>query len=394
MLKGLVWDIQNSLNTNAAVPPKRIPCYGSTLAEKLTNLAAEATKIIAESQEVSNSIRKILQEADNEGLQGAQMLETFRTIAILAHSPSIGINRRLASTNKVDIENIQDTLEHTVRPLVSDLMRQVYEKSVYNSDEIAFWARMMEPLERDSISKPDLLKLEEGVAWILLRLWGEPAEAIFRMILAQCKPPEESNSRISPRLTMVAHIWNCRFKKMLGRPPAERRASFANERQLCATIANAIFGEIHFQLTNTRCIFPRLLSSAARSAWTHLNTIFGPANPLSLTLRNFLTNIDANQDYTAWDAIGTLRKLWPHRDAIPEAQYKTLNLNDIDNRLEKGLEDPSSLYGTTYEKLFWKIPIPRSYESTYPVAGPKRKRQKTEDEELEGNRGGNEDSRQ
>ncbi|CAG5104073.1 Oidioi.mRNA.OKI2018_I69.chr1.g1080.t1.cds [Oikopleura dioica] len=385
-LKGLVWDIQNSLNTNASIPPKRILCYGETLDDKINNLATEAAKIISESQEASKIMKTILQEAEHEGLQGIQLLDAFQTIAIIAHSPSIGINRRLASTNKVELETIQDTLELTVRPVVEKLMKQVHASSVYNSAEITFWAKMMEPLERDSVSKDDLRKLEEAAAWILGRLWNESAEAIFRMILARCKPPENLNSRASPRMTLIAHIWNIRFKKILELSPDKRHASFANERQLSISIANSIFGEILFQITNTRCIFPRLLSSAARSAWTHLNTLCGASNPISLTLKEFLTNIDSNQDYTAWDAIRTLRRIWPPRDCIADAEYRALNLNDIDNRLERGLEDPSSLYGTTYEKLFWKIPIPRSYESARTTAGFKRKRANEEDEELENNR--------
>ncbi|CAG5101468.1 Oidioi.mRNA.OKI2018_I69.YSR.g17118.t1.cds [Oikopleura dioica] len=265
-LKGLVWDIQNSLNTNASIPPKRILCYGETLDDKINNLATEAAKIISESQEASKIMKTILQEAEHEGLQGIQLLDAFQTIAIIAHSPSIGINRRQASTNKVDLETIQDTLELTVRPVVEKLMKQVHASSVYNSAEITFWAKMMEPLERDSVSKDDLRKLEEAAAWILGRLCNESAEAIFRMILARCKPPENLNSRASPRMTLIAHIWNIRFKKILELSPDKRHASFAKERQLCISIANSIFGEILFQITNTRCIFPRLLSSAARSA--------------------------------------------------------------------------------------------------------------------------------
>ncbi|CAG5108577.1 Oidioi.mRNA.OKI2018_I69.chr1.g3861.t1.cds [Oikopleura dioica] len=261
-------------------------------------------------------MKAILQEAEHEGLQGIQLIDAFQTIATIAHSPSIGINRRLASTNKVELEMIQGKLEHSVRPVVERLMKQVHESNVYNSAEIVFWAKMMEPLERDSVSKADLLKLEEAVSWILGRLWNDSAEAIFRMILARCKPPENLNSRASPRMTLIAHIWN-----------------------------------------------------------------------ISMTLREFLTNIDANQDFTAWDAIRTLRAIWPPRDRIAAAEYRVLNLNDIDNRLERGLEDPSSLLGTTYEKLFWKIPIPRSYESARAAAGFKRKRTSQEAEELEVHRG-------
>ncbi|CAG5094394.1 Oidioi.mRNA.OKI2018_I69.XSR.g13517.t1.cds [Oikopleura dioica] len=380
ILKSLIWDIQNSLNTNAAVPPKRIACYGETVAEKMSNLVKEAIKIISESQEASNQVRKILTQMEEEETEAAEAIEAFQAIATISHATSIKINRRLASTNKIEIEELQNMLQNKVRPIVENLMKQVHKSQVFCSKELVFWAKMMEPSEQDSVCSEQLLKLEEAVTWILEKLWSQSAAAILRMALAKCEKPASMTSKTSPRFVMLTHIWNLRFKQILKRQESDREAAFTNEQQIAAAISRAIFGDILFQITNTRCIFPRLLASAARSAWTHLNSMIGESNPISCILKTFLANIDSNPSFTAWDAILSLRKIWPNRDSIPEAEYKILNLGGIDDRIERGIAYPASLKGTTYEKLFWRIPIPRSFEyNGFYGRGSKRKR---EDEEA------------
>ncbi|CAG5086609.1 Oidioi.mRNA.OKI2018_I69.PAR.g11281.t1.cds [Oikopleura dioica] len=358
----------------------------------MTNLVKEATKIISESQEASNQVRKILAQMEEEDTEAAETIEAFQTIAIISHSISIKINRRLASTNKIEIEEGQSMLQNKVRPVVENLMKQVHKSQVFCSKELVFWAKMMEPTEQDSVDKEEFIKLEEAVIWILEKLWGNSATAILRMALAKCEKIPEIASKTSPRFVMFAHIWNIRFKQILRRQENEREASFANEQQLAAAITKALFGDILFQITNTRCIFPRLLASAARSAWTHLNIMLGESNPLSSSLKVFLINIDSNPNFTAWEAILSLRKIWPNRSNIPEAEYRILNLGGIDDRIELGIEVPASLNGTTYEKLFWRIPIPRSYENNGFQRQRKRKREENEeaaimDEHQDGNDG-------
>ncbi|CAG5103892.1 Oidioi.mRNA.OKI2018_I69.chr1.g988.t1.cds [Oikopleura dioica] len=346
----------------------------------MTNLVKEALKIFSESQEAPNAVKKILRQMEEEETEAAESTEAFQAIATLLHSTSININRRIASTNKIEVEAIQNTIEGKVRPLVENLMKQVHNSEIFRSKELVFWATTMAPTEQDSISGEDLQKLEEAIFWIIGRLWGHPAEAILKMAVAKCEKLAASNSKASVRFIIYSHIWNLRFKQVLNRRVEERSASFSNERQMAAAIANAIFGEILFQITNTRCIFPRLLSSAARSAWTHLNSLLGEANPISIILKDFLANVDCNPEFTAWDAILSLRRIWPNRQNIPEAEYKILNLSGIDDRIERGLENPASLSGTTYEKLFWRIPIPKNYDHAGAWRqGGKRKREETEE---------------
>ena len=375
IMKAVVANIRFSMNRNAIIPQKAALFGGDTVKDKIRNLANSALKTISESQEASPGMLKLIKNAKEEELEGMKLMPTLQGLLIMAQNESIEANRRLASTNKTDIVTQQKLIDTVVKPRVLKLMRNVHEKEVFCSDEICNFARAMQPSDRATMHRDDLAKLEKDVEWILLRIWGKAASSIWRMAMAKCEKPQELNSASSPRLVIIFHIWNLRFRDILKLRPENRSAQNAIEEELCKTISLTIHGQILFQITNTRCIEPKILVNATRTAWNHLNSLFGESNPLSQVLETFLRNADSNKRFTIWEAIRILRKLWPRKDDIAAAEYRILNLNGIDTRIETGLADPDSLRNTSYENKFWNA-------DTTPGNGyGKRKRETDSDDE-------------
>ena len=384
-LKAIIECIRSNINRNATIPQKTIAFNGTSTAEKINNLAKEALKKLLESQELPPKALRILTSADEEGLEGYEMMESFRTVATIAASENIEVNRRLASLNKNGVENNEAILNNKVRPKVLRLMKQVHNDEVFCSDEMVNFAVKMEPAEVDAISRSELAELESGVGWIISKIWGKTAANIWTMMLSKCPPKLDNNDRTCERVIILTHIWNLRFKTILKLNPRDRTLHNATERELCKTISQAIHGQILQTLSNTRCINEELLTNAARTAKTHLDAIFSKINPLSAILQEFLANADANEAFTNWEAILLLRKLWPERTTMPENEARILNLSAIDDRIQLGLCNPDSLLGTTYVKLFKK-------KTAY--GSRKRKWNPAENEwgqNMEGNRSGYEE---
>jgi hypothetical protein len=377
IMKAVVANIRFSMNRNAIIPQKAALFGGETVEDKIRNLASSALKTIGESQEASPGMLKLIKSAKEEELEGMQLMPTLQGLLIIAQNESIEANRRLASTNKADIVTHQKLIDTVVKPRVLKLMRNVHEKEVFCSEEICNFARAMQPADRATMHRDDLAKLEKDVEWILLRIWGKAASSIWRMAMAKCEKPQEFNSASSPRLIIIFHIWNLRFRDILKLRPENRSAQNALEEELCKSISLAIHGQILFQITNTRCIEPKILVNATRTAWNHLNSLFGESNPLSRVLETFLRNADSNGRFTIWEAIRILRKLWPRKDDIAAAEYRILNLNGIDTRIETGLADPDSLRNTSYESKFWNAGKPANNDH-----GKRKRETDSEDEDL------------
>ncbi|CBY10928.1 unnamed protein product [Oikopleura dioica] len=382
ILKELVKSIEKNLNHGSALPQKAVAFNGATTSEKILNLTKEATRILEDSQELPPRALKILQKASEEGIKGFDMFNCFQSIARITQNDAIEMNRRTTSTNKSGIDKLKSEMYEEVQPRLLGLAKEVFDSEVFSSEELCNWARIMEPLETEEIPKDELKTLEKDIEWILTRLWGKAAGSIYRMILAKCDPIRESNSRSSQRMIMAYHIWNLRFKGILKLGFEDRKKQSAVEEDICIAISQAIHSRILYMITNTRCIYPNLLITSARTAYSHLNTLFGKTNPLSVIFQDFLANADSNTDFTIWEAIRKLRILWPARRNIATIRYDTLNLGAIDDRIEMGLENPDSLINTTYAKRFWHSD-PRQTTLT-----GKRKRT-DDDEDLGGNRGRN-----
>ncbi|CBY11160.1 unnamed protein product [Oikopleura dioica] len=375
----LVRSIEKNLNHGAALPQKAITIHGKTEHEKIENLAKEASRSFGDSQEMPPRALRILTKARNSGIEGSKMLLCFQAIARITQNDVIEMNRRSASTNKAGIDQLKSEMYEEVQPRLFGLAKEVFDSEVFSSEAICNWAKAMEPAEAENIPKEDLKSLEKDIEWILTRLWGRAAGSIYRMILAKCEPIRESNSRTSQRMTMAYHIWNLRFKGILRLSFEDRKKQSSVEEDICVAISQSIHSRILYMISNTRCIYPDLLITAARTAFTHLSTLFGKTNPLSEILQDFLANADSNSDFTVWEAIRKLRNLWPARRNIATVRYDALNLSAIDDRIEIGLENPDSLNNTTYAKRFWQSD-PRQTSLTN-----KRKRS-NDNENMGGNR--------
>jgi hypothetical protein len=327
---------------------------------------------------------KILKKTTEQGHKGFDLLNCFQAIARITQNDAIEMNRRAMSTNRAGIDKLKDEMYNEVQPRIFGLAKEVFESEVFSSDRICNWARIMEPSESENLPKTDLKELEQDIEWILTRLWGKAAGSLYRMILAKCDPIRESNSRSTQRITMAYHIWNLRFKGILKLSYDERRKQSSVEEDICIAISQAIHGKMLYMITNTRCIYPTMLITAARTAFSHLTTLFGTTNPLSEILQDFLANADSNPDFTIWQAIRKLRNLWPARNNIATTRYETLNLSGIDNRIAIGLENPDSLTNTTYSKPFWQ-----SNPHNTTLANPAKRRRVDDDENLGTNRSRN-----
>jgi hypothetical protein len=183
---------------------------------------------------------------------------------------------------------------------------------------------------------------------------------------------------------MAYHIWNLRFKGILKLSYDERRKQSSVEEDICIAISQAIHGKVLYMITNTRCIYPTMLITAARTAFSNLTTLLGTTNPLSEILQDFLANANSNPDFTIWQAIRKLRNLWPARNNIATTRYETLNLSSIDNRIAIGLENPDSLTNTTYSKPFWQ-----SNPHNTTLVNPAKRRRVDDDENMGTNRSRN-----
>ncbi|CBY11712.1 unnamed protein product [Oikopleura dioica] len=353
-MKAVVACIKNNINRNAVIPQKAVAFNGATNGEKIKNLASQALKSLENSQELPPKAQRILAAAQEEQLEGEELMESFRAIATITASENIEINRRTASLNKNSTEENAETLDQIVRPKVLGLMKQIYNEQAFASEEMLNFALKMEPNEVDTMSYEDLEKLEKDVGWIIGKLWGKTAGNIWKMILAKCVKGHEWNDRTHQRIIILTHIWNLRFKAILKLNPKERVLHNATERELCKTISHAIHGQILQTLSNTRCLNEELLTNAARTAKTHLDAIFSKFNPLSEILQEFLANADSNESFTNWDAITAIRSLWPDRNKIADSEARILNLNGIDERIELGLQNPDSLFGTSYLHFYKK----------------------------------------
>ncbi len=353
-MKAVVACIKNNINRNAVIPQKAVAFNGATASEKLANLAQQALKSFKESQELPPKAQRIITAAEEEQLEGNELMESFQTIAAITACENIEINRRTASLNKNCTEENAETLDQIVRPKVLGLMKQIYNEQAFSSEEMLNFALKMEPNEVDAISGEDLEKLEKDVGWIIGKLWGKTAGNIWNMILLKSEKILEWNDRTHQRVVVLTHIWNLRFKAILRLNPKERSLHNATERELCKAISHAIHGQILQTLSNTRCLNEEMLTNAARTAKTHLDAIFSKFNPLSEILQEFLANADSNEDFSNWDAIIAIRSLWPDRNKMADSEARILNLNGIDERIELGFQNPDSLFGTSYLHFYRK----------------------------------------
>ena len=372
ILKNIVRTITSSLNRTASIPQKAVAVFGTTTEEKIENLAAEACKSFQEAQELPPRAAKMLQKAEEEGKKGYELKDCFQTIALMTLSNNTESNRRLASANRGETEELQQKTHNEIIPRVKTLIFQVINSYAFKSDQMCNFAAQMEPSNVDYMAEEALAALEADVQWILQQLWGKTAANLWRQMLAECEKRQEINSRAGQRITILSHLWNLRFKAILRRPVEQRHLHNALERELCKAVSEALYGQLLQILRNTRCIQSELVINAARSAKSNMDALFSPINPISTTLGKLLANADSNPEFSNWDAILIIRSLWPQRNQMSSSEYAILNLSGIDNRIESALENPESLRGTSYEKFF----IKRSYASE----GMARKRRRTEQE--------------
>ena len=370
ILKNTVRTITSNLNRYAVIPQKAVAVFGSKNSEKIKNLAAEAIKSFTEAEEMPPKALKLLQKAEEEQKTGYELKDCFLAVAILTMSNNVEANRRAASANRGEIEGNREKIDQQVIPRVKKLLRQVLNSEVFKSDAMCGFAAMMEPTNVDNITSEALTKLEKDVGWIITQLWGKTAANLWQLLIAQCEPKREINSRTSQRVTILTHLWNLRFKAILRKPEEERLLHNAVERELCKAASEAMYGQLLQTLRNTRCINSELVVNAARTAKTNLDAIFSTANPLSMSLGKLLANADSNPEFTNWQAIRQIRSIWPERDQIASGVYAILSLSGIDDRIESGLQNPETLRLTSYEKYFTK----RSYTSSC-NQGRKRKRE-------------------
>ncbi|CBY11033.1 unnamed protein product [Oikopleura dioica] len=370
MLKNTVRTITANLNRFAVIPQKEVAVYGNTTAEKLKNLAAEAMKTFTETQEMPPKALKLLKMAEEEQKEGFEMKSCLQEVAMITLSNNIEANRRAISANRGETEDNRMKIDEELVPRVKKLLRQVLNDQVFKSDAMCRFAALMEPSNTDNIAEEDLATLEGDVGWIITQLWGKSAANLWQIIIAQCERRQEWNKRTGQRITILTHLWNLRFKTILAKPEKERSLHNAIERELCKAASEAMYGQLLQTLRNTRCIAAELVVNAARTAKSNLDAIFSAANPLSITLGNLLANADSNNEFSNWGAIRIIRSLWPKRDQIASSEYAILNLTDIDDRIESGLQNPESLRNTNYEKYF----IKRKYDS---CGNQGRKRKKT-----------------
>ena len=121
-LKAIVECIRGNINRNAVVLQRAIAFNGASTSEKLRNLAKEALNSFKESQELpSKAVKKIL-AANEDGLQGKELIKSLKIVAALDASEKIEINRRLGSLNKIEAEKNADTLSSIVKPKVLALL--------------------------------------------------------------------------------------------------------------------------------------------------------------------------------------------------------------------------------------------------------------------------------
>ncbi|CBY30544.1 unnamed protein product [Oikopleura dioica] len=369
ILKNAVRTITANLNRFAAIPQKEVAVFGGTIAEKIKNLAAEALKTFTNAQEMPPKAAKLLKMAEEEEKEGSEMMDCFQAVAMITLSCNIEANRRAISANRGETEDNRSKINEEIVPRVKKLLRQVLNDQVFKSDAMCKFAALMEPTNTDNMAEGDLAALENDVGWIITQLWGKSAANLWQIIIAQCERRQEWNKRTGQRITILTHLWNLRFKAILAKPEKERSLHNAIERELCKAASEAMYGQLLQTLRNTRCIMAELVVNAARTAKSNLDAIFSAANPLSITLGNLLANADSNNEFSNWGAIRIIRSLWPKRDQIASSEYAILKLNDIDDRIEIGLQNPESLRNTSYEKYF----IKRSYDS-HENQGRKRKR--------------------
>ena len=142
------------------------------LTELLPAKSSKTLDSLKESQELPPKAVKIILAAEENELQGQELIESLQVVAALAASENIEVKRRLGSLYKNEAEKNTDTINSIVKPKVLALMKQVHNKKVFRSEEMEN-ALKMEPSELAEISNNDLERLERDVGWLIEKLWSK-----------------------------------------------------------------------------------------------------------------------------------------------------------------------------------------------------------------------------